>query len=116
MKIQSAIQSSPDTMQSVTVKILRIALVVFILVTIGMKLMDYQSLLPLIFLAVIMTIGTILMILHMATTGKVKAKGAKRRRKHLLPFIYDRKKIHRSESINRAIRSTKPRTNTRIDE
>jgi hypothetical protein len=104
MKMQSAIHSSTDTMQIMTIKILKAALVVFILITIGMKLMDYQSLLPLIFLAVIMSVGTILMILHMASTGKVKARGAKRRRKRLLPFIYDRKKVHRVESFNRAIR------------
>jgi hypothetical protein len=105
MKMQSAIHSTTDTMQNVTVKILKIALVVFILFTIGMKLIDYQSLLPLIFLAVIMTLGTILMILHMASTGKVKARGAKRRRKRLLPFIYDRKKVQRAESINRVMQN-----------
>ena len=101
MRIQSALQSTPDTMQNVTIKILKVAIVVFLILTIGMKLMNYQSLLPLIFIAVIMTLGTILMILHMASTGKVKAKGAKRRRKHLLPFIYDRKKAHRVDSIKR---------------
>jgi hypothetical protein len=110
MKMQPAIQSSQNTMQHVTINILRAALVVFVILTVTMKLMDYQSLLPLIFLAVVMTIGTILMILHMATTGKVKAKGAKRRRKHLLPFIYDRKKVHRAAPVNRPIQANRKNT------
>jgi hypothetical protein len=107
MRMESAIQTSSNMMQNITIKIVRIALIVFILLIVGMKLMDYQSLLPLIFLAVVMTLGTILMILHMASTGKVKAKGAKRRRKHLLPFVYDRKKVRRAESITRGIRERK---------
>jgi hypothetical protein len=110
MKMQSAIHSSTDTMQQVTINLLKVALVVFFLITIGMKLMDYQSLLPLIFLTVIMSVGTILMILHMASTGKVKAKGAKSRRKRLLPFIYDRKKVRRVESISRAMRERRNTT------
>lgn len=107
MRTESAIHSRPDMMQEITIKILKAAIVLFLLLIIGMKLMDYQSLLPMIFLAVIMTLGTILMIMHMASTGKVKAKGAKKRRKHLLPFIYDRKKVRRAESIKRPMNTNR---------
>ncbi len=110
MRIQSAIHPLSDIMQQITVKILKIAIVVFIAIALAMKLLDYHSLLPLIFLAIIMTIGTILMILHMASSGKVRAKGAKRRRKRLLPFIYDRKKASRVESINQAMRERRNST------
>lgn len=56
-----------------------------------MKSEAAPSFLPVILLMVILSLAVWLMIGEMVRSGKIYAKGAKKRRKQILPFIYARK-------------------------